>query len=1196
MTPCQICNNIEVEDVRDKIIGELSPNLEKRHLGSVEEKDHLRCLPCGKIFKSTKTLRKHKREFHPDLPNDQGVQEKRTKVHCPHCWKMVSDLPRHVKENCRQASENLSKCFHCDMMFPTPRLKEHMNGYRDKDGNVVKRGCIDKQREKKSEEKATKSVCDHCGKAMNTRYLSAHKKLFHQEEKLSNNSKLAGENVGQAESNEGKNHGEENPSKSDRTAKESGNKNRIFLTREMMQEALLDVQFEQDTVKAQAASEAEALNQLNQLDMIRKGTLFLAAMGINVEEPTFLILKNGDCLFSCAARAQNPSVGMFALQAAAKELREACVEFGLTKLDRLPVEKQQKLAEVCLEIDQPMMTVAQMRARLSEYKRSGQYQGKMGDAMPYLAAAKLKTPIMIIDIHDVSHEILAHFVNPEDIFGEERVTEVPIVVVRHYSHFEVLIPTERGRQQLKSLYSSCREEYIEYQGREQQAESGWKPSKADANNKRSGDGERHNLPGPSGQGSVSAPVCSSNHVQSGGGRHKICQVVSSFFLHSGRQQPATEGSSRDKVASIQSLLIPDKRIGDRKKVLDLLKHVHPSFESATRELLTKLDAVLSTGESAVDAHEQFELEKQPIFEMVLQYKQKKEGRNFKTPLTDLISAGRDSSSIYTWWFNIGQRILPFLKHHLSSSRPDFLLKDLFCFGHPRLVRITEDMVVACNAAIGPSASSKKSILASWEILFHSIELKARNSINEVNEEHVRRVMVWYQELRKDIGPGITRMGEAANRERSDRKSQEDDDYEARDELIQKWLQSEERASQKKALHELANRIRSDRSDVEIPPSVYTGFVEIVITEMSLYFPVRIGAIVRMTMRGFLGAKVAWSPPGEEMSQNARPVTVLPANACLHQRSAKTDIARMGFTETGSRCCEQAVLPIAYLMDNDQDKGGYSDNWILISFDCQGMLIDFILVREHYFSLHPPKDKTDIDGSCPLFLNSKGSEPPPTSNFKLNMLSAVVGQKMLPQDFRKWNTTALALSDDERVRRMRGAATGNSESVYQRYYNVARQAENMHCLLTSLQRHIREDDCTPRLSQEHEQRREKDRETLRQTKRNIQRQADGIDLTSQRMPVHRQLKDQFKEELDRVYPDLRARAIKDGKSSRVRLTEWAWIKEVITVLGRQDAEVLRDVILQQYQGEPDPMKRQWSGLLSHIENMKADIKGGKQCIR
>ena len=154
---------------------------------------------------------------------------------------------------------------------------------------------------------------------------------------------------------------------------------------------------------------------------------------------------------------------------------------------------------------------------------------------------------------------------------------------------------------------------------------------------------------------------------------------------------------------------------------------------------------------------------------------------------------------------------------------------------------------------------------------------------------------------------------------------------------------------------------------------------------------------------------------------------------------------------------------------------------------------------------------------------------------------------------------------------------------------------MHCLLASGQRHLSKDS-TPRPSQEHEERKKKDQEALKRAKEVLGLNADGIDLTSQRVPVHHHLKEQFKEELERTFPGLWGMAGKGKSSSRMQLSEGAWVEEVIKILGRHDAQVLRDIIFNQYRGEEDPMKRQWSGLLSHLENMKADIKGGKPCIR
>ena len=420
-----------------------------------------------------------------------------------------------------------------------------------------------------------------------------------------------------------------------------------------------------------------------------------------------------------------------------------------------------------------------------------------------------------------------------------------------------------------------------------------------------------------------------------------------------------------------------------------------------------------------------------------------------------------------------------------------------------------------------------------------------------------------------------------------------------DEAIQTWLESDVRAGQKRTLQEMATCLRSnEEDDFDVSPSAYASLAEFMITELSIYFPLRIGAIVRITVRGFLQAKPAWKPPGDEMSAQARPMTILPVNACQHQKAAKSERGKMGIDKNGEKCCEEAVLPICYLMDNDQDKGGYSENWIVMSHENHQLLADFLLVRENFFHRHPPLQKTNIEGNCPIFLNSRGTDPPPTSNFKLKMFNKAcfgqdAGLKVTPQGLRKWNTTYLAQHNDETVRRMRGAATGNSEMVYDRHYNLGRQKDTVHCLLASGQPH-RSDDSTPKLSQEHERRKRKDQETLRKAKEDLRLKSHGVDQTSQRMPVHQHLKEQFKEELEGVYPGLWAMAVK-GKSE-MKLSEGAWIEEVITVLGREDAQVLREVIHQQYRGEEDPMKRTWSGLLSHIEVMKADVKGDKPCIR
>ena len=103
--------------------------------------------------------------------------------------------------------------------------------------------------------------------------------------------------------------------------------------------------------------------------------------------------------------------------------------------------------------------------------------------------------------------------------------------------------------------------------------------------------------------------------------------------------------------------------------------------------------------------------------------------------------------------------------------------------------------------------------------------------------------------------------------------------------------------------------------------------------------------------------------------------------------------------------------------------------------------------------------------------------------------------------------------------------------------------------------------------------------------------DGTDLTSKSKPVHRHLRKQFQEELERVAPGLWERA--GGGQRGMALSEMKWVNEVVSVLGRAEGEHLRLVIYQQYRGHEDPLRRRWSSLFSHLEVIKKDkLKGGE----
>ena len=180
--------------------------------------------------------------------------------------------------------------------------------------------------------------------------------------------------------------------------------------------------------------------------------------------------------------------------------------------------------------------------------------------------------------------------------------------------------------------------------------------------------------------------------------------------------------------------------------------------------------------------------------------------------------------------------------------------------------------------------------------------------------------------------------------------------------------------------------------------------------------------------------------------------------------------------------------------------------------------------------------------------------------------------------------------------MRAAATGNNEGVFRQYYDLTRTQGIVKALLASLHRHRSEDDNIQSHSQEVEQRKRRDEAAIEKANEEMLIQQEGVDLTSHTHPVHPHLKLEFREELERVEPGLWRRAGKRGLQKAMGLSEMAWIQDVVRVLGRKEAERLREVILEQYGGAEPISKRQWSGIMSHLEVINQDRKNGGEVVR
>ena len=100
---------------------------------------------------------------------------------------------------------------------------------------------------------------------------------------------------------------------------------------------------------------------------------------------------------------------------------------------------------------------------------------------------------------------------------------------------------------------------------------------------------------------------------------------------------------------------------------------------------------------------------------------------------------------------------------------------------------------------------------------------------------------------------------------------------------------------------------------------------------------------------------------------------------------------------------------------------------------------------------------------------------------------------------------------------------------------------MDALLASLRCHQTDGAVALPLSQEHDQRREKDEAAVKAANLAVLQLPDGVDLTSRQRPVHRHLRHQLRQELTRLSPGLWERA---GTGGGAGLSEMAWIKEVV----------------------------------------------------
>ena len=1052
---------------------------------------------------------------------ENDKKETQTLRYCPSCSRTVRNVKRHLQENC--SIHKGLQCPHCLSMFSASTLKRHVNDRINKEtGEIIVYGCA-KNMERKQSVFSKKLVhgrvtCQLCGKNLKKRSMYNHMKKLHSQYPWIKSQILS------SIQQEGRESVNSTPSQytSTCTGQKSGSP-KIYVTRKQMSEACREAQLQLNISEAQRHSLKENNINLTQVQMIQSGIQFAQRLGIHLNTSNVSIPMDGNCLWSCISHSFQPDLSGVALHKDATRLRMIAVGRAVAAISHLNIEGLEDLQAAAADTsNRDPVNREQLKEILTDYINDGTYQGPMGDILPQVASSFLQTPILIIEI---SKGLPAgYFLNPKNIFNMESKYDTPIVIVRQAQHYEVLIVPEESRKPLQNAYFGYLQE----------------------------------SPAAIVYPTIStSPACTSKNKRD---------------------------ISMEK--SPKHILTPPKPdIGDRMRLLSTLKELDQQEKARIQCLIDDLDEIYVKTPSDIKEMEKLEHDIEQILVVVRRWAKKKKGFNYRTDATERFGAPRESSSVDTYVKMIGNKILPFLRYHSFSEIQDFAVTDLLAFGTPKFARIHEHMVIACNQDVGNTAALKKVLLHSWQVLIQAIQLELRNFVDIVGDTYITNLNTWYNCLKQDIGEGVSHMSVRAIRaqveNRELKRQKKETQHIPMDRAISIWLESTIRSDQEKELFNMSTLIRSGEN-VLVSPSTYKKLSEFVQTELSIYFPVRIGATGKLKVRTIVRSQPAWY----NINEKNRPVTILPNTACEHQKNNGGSVsAKIGKAENGNICCEDAVLPTCFLVCNDEDKGGKTDSWLAISTEGFNLLSAFLTVRDTYFKKFPSEHVTDIEGICPVFLSSKGKLPRATSDFKLNLFnSAVYGDNnqmvVTPQDLRSWNTTYLSNHEDEDIRAMRGTVTGNSDIIFNRHYNLGRRAGILNALITSLNYHCSQK-APVNWTHEEEERQKRDNIAIELANEAVLLRNDGVDRTNRQQPVHRHIRKHFSMELETLYPGLWKRGGKKGCGRDGGLTEMVWVKKVITLLGHEDAENLRSLIFQQYRGEENPAKRRWSGARSHF---------------
>ena len=615
-----------------------------------------------------------------------------------------------------------------------------------------------------------------------------------------------------------------------------------------------------------------------------------------------------------------------------------------------------------------------------------------------------------------------------------------------------------------------------------------------------------------------------------------------------------------------------------------------------------------------------------IEQMVSEYKEEIDGNDMRGGLHGKKFKQKDTATARLWLAQLKSKVLPFL----HTKYPGINLSILVDFkeemehtnyhrSEPQktnklhkftLTDMKESVNSSYNSLPNPGASKEQLVMA-WQALARAIAWNAKhNKVVFLDRNDAIDTISHYQDAADMLKGAIKICKEQKGNKRAEDQMQGKVQYESSElaQGVQAWYNSDERQRLLEMLDELSQlgKVVAQNQYVQLEESVHT--------EMIVSSPFR-----NIVWREFpyRGLAEAWQNPGwdpnfisdrpeesvETITEDGIPVKITtditrppPSLACEHQ------------SKDPNCTCPNACPPSGYNVLLTWDKGSSQstkrNRYLHLPKLLYDMMSKFATIRDRYFSVvmknGPSGEEPEnwFMGLCPLLLNSAGK---PNSQFSMSMASRIMKMEVSPHMFRKHFCTFLAHHKMEAVRAAQPQVCGHSTSVFQQYYDLNTRKDAQALIQTIQNWHSVGDtpSQTDEQAKECQKRVDMEKQRIQEVNKEVEQQEEPIDTHSFKTPILKTdlallLKTATRMKLDMItsHPgfDAASRAILGDQ----RLSKEIWKRQLLKV-ALQDSpngQLLREVLLQIFNGRPEPTRHKWSLRESMMERQANARKRGK----